>query len=161
MINILYCSKTKQLNRLNNQLNINPESVLCGGNQHGDPWLCADWESWECLLSVSQLFLPPTTSSRLLPASGVTAVSLTAESQHRGSPGTCSKHNIYGNWLILCKDNRFSPRARWHLSQCTSIHCSLMTGQSMLHVDTNYSQMTLICFQSIPEVSFSFLSFLF
>lgn len=59
------------------------------GDRHGDPWLGPDSVSQECFLHVSHmLFLPPTTSPRLVLASGVTALSPTAESQHLDSPRT-------------------------------------------------------------------------
>lgn len=50
------------------------------GDHHGHPVLCPYWVSCKCHLHVSQLYLPPTTSSRLVLASGVTAMSVLSHS---------------------------------------------------------------------------------
>lgn len=75
----------------------------------GSPAVCPHWVSWECLLHVSQLLLPPTTSSRTVLASGVTAMPLTAESQHCDSPGTCKekKSTIFIGTDSFCIDDLF------------------------------------------------------
>ena len=130
------CPKKKWIKSLKNKQSLLRVSYYMVGYQHGDPWLCPDRESLECLLHVSQLLLPPTTSSRMVLASVVTAMSLSAESQHCDSPGnlrrtqyllelTCFVYSILilplahthqqPSWCISSRSLIFS---RWTLSCC-------------------------------------------
>lgn len=107
---------------LKNKQSLLRVSYYMVGYQHGDPWLCPDRESLECLLHVSQLLLPPTTSSRMVLASGVTAMSLSAESQHCDSPGNLRRTQYLLELTCFVYRLLILPLARTHTPTAITLY---------------------------------------